>query len=493
MAFCNFCATRAARRDSMTHPGGLNTDLMLKHANRNDIIWGYAAQLLNVGAGVLLLPFCLRFLNSGELGLWYVFIALAGLAQLLEFGFQPTIARQTAYVYSGAQALTSVGLPRNEAGALRLPLLADLVAAARNVYRLVAFGAAGVLYFLGTFYLYSLLDRSVDATAVLLSWIVYATGALTNFYYGYFNGLLQGRGEQTAANKMVAISRGCMVVLSLPLLACGAGLAGLAAASLASAVVSRVLIKRTFFCPARSETAYLRQNKGDPKALTLMLWKSAWRMGVVQLGAFMILRANLFIATSYLGLRAAASYGLSLQLLGLLASMSTLLFTLQMPKMNALQTQAKSDELKTLFASALIASWVIYIVGASVLLSAAGPMLGILKSNTSLLPAPWLAVLVLIMFLEMNHALSAMYITTINQVPFAAAAVLSGVAIIGLGATLLHYTDLGIGALIIAQGLVQLAYNNWKWPFIACRHLQLNVASFCRYGKSGLARFFLPI
>src|SRR6266567_8101153 len=72
--------------------------------SRRDIYWGYAAQLLNVGAGLILLPVVVRYFSPEDVGLWFVFITLAGLAQLLEFGFQPTLARNTAYVYAGARS-----------------------------------------------------------------------------------------------------------------------------------------------------------------------------------------------------------------------------------------------------------------------------------------------------------------------------------------------------------------------------------------------------
>jgi O-antigen/teichoic acid export membrane protein len=463
---------------------------MLKHANRTDVIWGYAAQLLNVGAGVVLLPFSLRYLNSEELGLWYVFIALAGLAQLLEFGFQPTIARQTAYVYSGAQALTATGLPAGTTGSMNLRLLADLVAASRSVYRLVAVGAGCILFGAASIYLYTLSTATLTPSAVLFPWLVYATGAVLNLYYGYFNGLLQGRGEQTLANRMMAASRSVMLALSIPLLAMGYGLMGLAIGSLGSAIVNRMLINKAFFTPEKAETAFIRNNPGNARTLYLTLWNSAWRMGIVQLGAFLILRANLFIATSYVGLAAAASYGLSLQLLTLLSTMSTLLFTLQMPKMNALQANGDNESLRSLFSSAVMLSWAIYILGTLLLIFVGVPLLGYLHSNTTLLALPWLLLLSVILLLEMNHALSAMYITTLNHVPFVPAAVFSGLGIVILGTLFVTYSRFGIGGLLMAQGIVQLSYNNWKWPSVALAHLRLTPISFYKYGRIGLARIF---
>jgi O-antigen/teichoic acid export membrane protein len=213
-------------------------------------------------------------------------------------------------------------------------------------------------------------------------------------------------------------------------------------------------------------------------------------MGVVQLGAFMILRANLFIATSFVGLAAAASYGLSLQLLTLLSTMSTLLFTLQMPKMNALQASGDKEALKSVFSSAVMLSWGIFVVGTLGLVFVGIPVLSVWRSNTTLMPLPWLVLLSVILLLEMNHALSAMYITTLNHVPFVPAAVFSGLGIVLIGMLFVSCTKLGIGGLLIAQGMVQLTYNNWKWPAAALKHLHLNPISFYKYGRNGLSRVF---
>ena len=37
----------------------------------------------------------------------------------------------------------------------------------------------------------------------------------------------------------------------------------------------------------------------------------------------------------------------------------------------------------------------------------------------------------------------------------------------------LKYTQMGIWGLIIAQGVCQLAYNNWKWPMVVMKDLKI--------------------
>jgi hypothetical protein len=99
--------------------------------SRRDLYWGYAAQALNIGLGLIMLPAIVRHMATAEVGLWFVFITLISFAQLLELGFQPTISRNVAYIYAGAQKLSAVGLQENGNGVLNVVLLANLVEAAR--------------------------------------------------------------------------------------------------------------------------------------------------------------------------------------------------------------------------------------------------------------------------------------------------------------------------------------------------------------------------
>jgi len=77
---------------------------------QKDIIWSYAAQIFNFGAGILILPIVLKKLQTDELAIWYAFMTLNSFIMLVEAGFSPTISRNISYVYSGAEKLIARGL-----------------------------------------------------------------------------------------------------------------------------------------------------------------------------------------------------------------------------------------------------------------------------------------------------------------------------------------------------------------------------------------------
>ena len=57
-----------------------------------------------MASGLILLPLVLRpdILGGNELGMYWVFVELGGLAFLFDFGFSPSIGRNVSYAMAGA-------------------------------------------------------------------------------------------------------------------------------------------------------------------------------------------------------------------------------------------------------------------------------------------------------------------------------------------------------------------------------------------------------
>jgi hypothetical protein len=104
----------------------------------------------------------------------------AAFPQLLEFGFQPTIARNTTYVYAGARTLPTVGVLTGQWNSRfpHAPLLAELIAACRPIYGGVALLAALALLGGGSLYISTLVHDDTARCAVLVAWVMYANGSI---------------------------------------------------------------------------------------------------------------------------------------------------------------------------------------------------------------------------------------------------------------------------------------------------------------------------
>lgn len=454
--------------------------------NRKDILWGYSAQLLNIGIGLLILPLLVIQLSSEELGLWYVFMAMAGLAQLLEFGFQPTIARQVSYVYSGAIEIKKTGLPTAGAGGLKTELLVNVIFASRKIYRIISIFSAVLLIGGGALYISSL-SYSGDSLSIYTSWCVFASASIINFYFGYYNGLLQGRGDITKVNKVIVISKLVLFILAVFLLFCGFGLLAMAVATLLSSALNRVLISRCFY---DADNKFLK--KMNPKEnLTNILWGSSWRLGLVQFGSFLILRGNLFIAATFLGLSTAASYGLTLQIAMLIAAIASQLTSLQLPKMNAMQAIGNRNELLRLYSSSVVVGAMLVLLGFLSLIILGDWILTFFNSKTPLLTIDLLAIMGIVILLEVHHSTSATYLTTCNDVPFLRASIVSGLAVAVLSFVLVKWGGLGVAGLIAGQGVVQALFNNWYWPMTAMRHLKTTFWEVLSVGSKTMCQLII--
>ena len=110
-------------------------------------------------------------------------------------------------------------------------------------------------------------------------------------------------------------------------------------------------------------------------------------------------------------------------------------------------------------------------LGALVLVLFGKPVLTLIGSRIQLIPLAALVSLCVITGLEGVHTVAAAIIQASNRVPFVWPAVLSGVGVIFLGTTA-AWAGFGILGIIIAQGIVQASYNNWKWPLTVLLELR---------------------
>ena len=333
---------------------------MIKSLTISTLFWGYSASILNVSSSIVLLPIILINLKPEDVGLWFVFVTLVSLTQLLELGFQPTIARNAAYIYAGAQKLEKVGISLinkgdEESTQEQIDLL---VITSQKIYKVIAFIATFFLFIGGSFYILQVLTPQQDKAQSIFSWLAYAGGYLINFYYGYYNGLLQGRGDVVQANKITIITRATLVIFGATSVMLGFGMIGLGIASLASSITSRWAAHYYFYEKYRPSHRLNKTltNRSLHRQMMGILWHNASRLGLVNLGTFLILRGNILIVTVYLGLIEAAAYGATITLLITLSSISMVICQIQIPYMSVLQAKGSLKELSEIYGEILLVS-----------------------------------------------------------------------------------------------------------------------------------------
>jgi hypothetical protein len=116
---------------------------------------------------------------------------------------------------------------------------------------------------------------------------------------------------------------------------------------------------------------------------------------------------------------------------------------------------------------------VVFFFGGLVLLLFGSWAMDLIGSKTPLLPNLCIFVALLVSLLETNHGIAGGILLTKNQVPFFRAALFAGLMTVILLFLFLRFFHLGIWSLILAGGLAQAVYQNWKWPLEVIREFKI--------------------
>ncbi|HCE54999.1 MAG TPA: polysaccharide biosynthesis protein [Lutibacter sp.] len=453
--------------------------------SKKDIYWGYFAQIFSVASGLVTLPLILKLLSAEEIGMNYLMLTLGALVALFDFGFTPQFSRNITYVFSGAQVLRKEGLSVSESGIINYRLLATMIHTAKFVYRRLALIVFLVLLSLGTIYIYYVTNGFTNIDNSLSIWLLFSVGTFFNIFYAYYASLLIGKGLIMQSKKALVYSRLVYIILTFVFLYSGLGLMGVVLANLIAPFVNRYISYHYFFTNELNEKINgFDISKKEKVELFEIVWYNAKKLGLVFVGSYAINKLSIFLAGLFLSLAEIASYGLMIQLFGLLSMVSGMFFGVFQPRFASLRSKGDNKTLVREFAFSMNIYYLTFIVG-SIFLLYFGPYLLSLISSNVILPSTTIVFLfAIILFLEGNHSNFATLIVTNNNVPFVKSALIAGF-FIGLGDYIsLRYTGYGILGLVLVQGLVQIAYANWKWPLVVFNDFQINFKAFLLLGMN---------
>lgn len=441
-------------------------------ATQSAVAWSLLAKGFRLLSGVLVLPLVVRKLPADHLGLWYVFLSLQGIASLFDLGFSPTVTRVAGYLWGGAKELRKFGLASAEDNRDKpqpnYRLLSGLVATMRLYYRLFGITSGAVMLLAGGAWIWLKTEQLPDAGSLRLCYAVFVFGGFLNATGDLWPALLSGINGVRAAQKILFGSALINLAIIVGGLLVHLGIWSLVLATMGAGMFIRLAGRLVFL---ETATSSLDRHSRPDLHLIATLWPTAWRSGLVSLGAFLVLSANTLICSAFLGLKSTASYGLSLNVITLLAAASSTFVQMKLPFVNQLRAINRTNDIVELWIQRTRLSIVVYIFGASILLVAGNLGLETIGAKTLLLPRAQLGMALLIFGLEMHHSLYAGLVISENQNPFVLPALLSGGATLLL--SVLLTPRLGIWGMLLSQGLVQGCFNNWWTVYRAVRGLDI--------------------
>lgn len=451
---------------------------------RGDVGWSYAGNILKIVSNIILLPLVLKLLTDQEMGLWYVFLSIGGIVELLDFGFAATLARNMAYVWCGATELMAKDVkPSSVRSEPDMKLFLVILKTCKRIYAVIALAALVILATVGTLYL-NYVSNGLT-TSLLVAWGIYSIGVTLSIFYSYYTSFLRGVGAIAQQNKATVISRMSQIVVALILLLCGMGLIAVAVGYLVSGIVLR-LMSRWFFYryenigESLKEVGKIENINEQVIATFRKVWPNSYKEGFVTLANFLSTQANTLICSFALGLASTGSYGLALQLSTMISSIAAILYTAYQPAIQEFEVKGERKESQRLMSMAYcfyMLSYIVLTIGAFCCL----PIIKYLKPTLEI-DGAMLIVLCLYMFIYKTYHLAASYISNRNKLPYVTSFIISGVCSSLLAFILAKLTTLGIWSIIIGPMTVVLSFVGWYWPRYVLKDMNLSVSKMMKLG-----------
>lgn len=446
----------------------------IEHIGKKDIIWSYVATIFRVGAGIILWPFILSQMSAETVGIWNVMITIMGFVALLDFGFQPSFARNISYIFSGVTKLQKVGIQTAVSdGNINFSLLKGTLNAMRKFYRWMALGVFVILGIAGTAYFYYILQKySGDRTDAMIAWILLIAINSYNVYTLYYNALLLGKGYIRRERQIMILSQCVYLSLAIVLIYAGYGLTAIVSSQAVSIILQRILSYRVFFTKELKQQL-LHTEADETKDILRAISPNAVKVGLTQLGGFCVTKSALLIGSAFLTLEETACYGITLHIIDILARCSTVYYQSITPKIA--QSRANKDviKLKYYFVCSISILVATFLIGGAAIAFLGNWGLNMIGSETKFLPTIMLCVMLLIYLLETNHSIAAGFISADNRIPFFIPSLLSGLGTVLLLWLFLSIFKWGVWGMILSQGIAQLVYQNWKWPSMVIKELNI--------------------
>jgi O-antigen/teichoic acid export membrane protein len=447
--------------------------------NNKDLFWNYTATVLKIGSSVLLMPLILNKMSSQSVGIWNIFISISFFLTLVDFGFNASFTRNLTYIFSGANELFSNGYSTIiEQKKINYNLLSEMIITMRGFYFKLAIIVLLFLSIFGTFYiLFTLRTYQGNIDLILISWFLFIIVNTYNLYTLYYESLLLGSGLIKQSKQLIIIGQASYLLIAGILILFDFDLLSIVIGQFISVLIVRILSKRLFFTK-NMKALIQKTSKIDERALLKLIMPNAIKIGLTSFGGFLVQRSAIIIGSLFLSLEEIGSYGVTLQIINLMATLSLIYQSTFLTKINQLRIIGDINQLKEIHIKSKLIYFLTFIFGSLAIYFITPWLLILLKSKTYLVNETILIMMFLIAFIENNIIMSSNIILSRNVVPFYKASLISGFLIVIFLFLFFQYTHYGILNLVLVPLIIDLFYQGWKWPIAVVKDLNITLQDY---------------
>nr|WP_263314155.1 O-unit flippase-like protein [Mammaliicoccus sp. Marseille-Q6498] len=444
---------------------------------KKDVVWGYVSIGMVQGINILLLPIILKYLNASELGLWYTFSSLYGLAMLIDFGFQTIIARNISYLWAGAKSIESDGYSgNNSTGEFNESYFVKVLSTIKFIYLMMGMIVFSILVTVGLVYIIKVSNNEIDVKIAIISYLLYMLSIVLNITFSYWNAVLKGIGSIKAYNQILIVTKSVQLVLSLVFLLLGLGLIGVSLAYLISVIVNRVLQSIVYYnhSKATKDTKNKIKIKYN-KDIYRVLLPNTLKTGVLSFSNYLIVNFPIILSSYYLSLEISGRFGLLNQILTLILTLSNSYFNTYLSKFNYLRVKKNYDELFKLFRKSIVTNYFFNLISFVLLVFLGNWILEIIGTDYKLLGISTMVITIAYRFLYNNQVIFTSFLSTKNKIPHFKQFLVSSIVTVLLQLILLQFWEANLYTLLLPLLIVQLLFNNWYWVLYVIKDMRSDI------------------
>lgn len=440
---------------------------------KKDLIWSYIAQFFNLGVGFITLPLILKTLNPDEIGLNYILISISSVIALFDMGFSTQIAKNITYVLSGAQKIEKDGISSEYRETVNERLLACIFITAKRIYNRISFIALIPLTTIGSYYVWTITADGSAIDHLWLIWLVFCLSCFFNLYFLYYNSYLQGRGFVKEAKKGQILSKIVQITILSTFLITGFGLLSVVVANLIAPFAFRIYSRKIFYDEyTKSILNRYVVTRPEVKETFLILFYNAKKMGIIGILASALGYASTLIVGAFLPLTEVGSYGVMIQLLGIIGGLSSILFYSMSPELSQYVVKKDLILLRERFGLAIFIFYIIQVLGFIVMI-AAQYLFRIFDFNAQLPSITIVLLFCVYKLIEQNQSLFCQLLVIENNMIFYTSALWTGIISIVLQLILL-YLGYGLYGVLLSYVIPLCAYSAWKWPLYTSKKYKIS-------------------
>lgn len=430
---------------------------------KRPLMLGYVSTLSAILGNLVLLPMAYAYLEPAQIGLWFNYLTIFSFLLLLDFGVTGTATREFGKAWfwrAGAR--------------VDLGKFSGLLVAFKRIYFQIAVTATIAAILICTPYLLSIATYDGGRDDVLYSWPINCIGFYVSIRFLYLVPALRGMDRIEIVYNSTTLSKIVQVLTALALLELGFGIFAISSSFLVSIVFARVFQFVAFSSDAEIRDQKLLENLSDNVAEPTLsdLSRKVWKHGFISMSVFFQDKASIFYVSLLAGLVAAETYGLTAQMLGVLAAVSNVYYNSYQKKIIDKHLANDRSGTSRYLLGAVYSQLLILGGGGIALFFIAKHIFWIVHMDAQLVDASTYFVLLLYLVL-FNAQLVCVNFLMISDdfsmvYPYLASALAYVVIVFGAST----FVVLGIKEIVGIQCAVLLAFNGWYWPLRTIKRLR---------------------